>query len=207
MWPFSSGSSDPEPANPIVNSGNSDLLEALDPSLRSFYKQAEPVKPISLAPKDVKERLLKREEKRKQEIERMSVPFDNSELNSFRQRFSETGGDYIQSLWDAANENCAIIGEKYGECQRNGSMWNVMMSCYKEAEAHKNCLGIQKFALSKVGYDNAVDVNQRNKIKHRLDDLYTAHFPDGSVTDSAKAQFFDEIEQLQNEVKQDTYRV
>lgn len=207
VWPFSStkASTDHSKSDPGIESN--DILDSLDPNLQSFYKQAEPIKPISLAPPEIKQRFAKEKEARGQGFERAPVAFDNGEMNSLRRKFADSGGEYIETLWEAANENCAILAARYGDCQRHGPVWSVMMSCHKEAEAHKKCLGLQKYALTKVGFNNALDTQQRNEIKYKLDDLYTKHFPDGTVPDAAKQRFLEDVEALRNTVKEGTYRL
>lgn len=201
MWPFSSNQ------NKTTTSQQDDIIESLDPSLQNFYRQAEPVKPISLAPEELKQQLRKDQDARKQGLEKAKMAFDSSELNNARRTFADSNGKYIQTLWDAANENCALLNAKYRECQRHGPIWSIMMSCYKESEAHRKCLNIQKRSLSEAGYENALTTAQRNHIKYTLDDLYTKHFPDGSVTDSAKQEFFSDVATLQKQAKENMYRV
>lgn len=200
IWPFNKGST--SESIPIDN----DIMESLDPSIKAFYQKAGPVKPISLAPSEIKERISQENKAHNYGFEKAPVAFDKGEMNSIRRKFADSGGEYIQTIWEATNENCALLAAKYGECQRHGSMLNRMMSCHKEAEAHRKCLGLQRHALSEVGFDNAIDTKQRNEIKYKIDDLYTKYFPSGSVTDSAKQEYLAEVDILKNEVKKNTYR-
>ncbi|VVT48394.1 uncharacterized protein SAPINGB_P001757 [Magnusiomyces paraingens] len=207
VWPFSSKQTPSGSEESFFKSHNENIFESIDTNLIDFYKEAEPIKPISLAPQDVKERYSKEREARSLGFERAPMAFDKGEINSLRRKFADSGGDYIQTLWEAANENCALLAARYGECQRHGPMWSVMMSCHKESEAHKKCLHLQKYALTKVGFNNALDTQQRNEIKYKLDDLYTQHFPDGTVPESAKQAFLQDVEDLKNKVKDKTYRL
>lgn len=208
VWPFSSSS--PSTSNPkeaLDSAGSQDVLESVDPSLRKFYEDALPVKPLSLAPQELKDRVASEQKMKQVSLKAATIAFNDTEMNSQRRRFVDAGGNYIQTLWEAANENCAILGAKYGECQRHGPMWSVMMSCRKESEDHRACLGLQRNALMKLGFDQAMDSQQRNMMKYKLDDLYTKYFPDGTVTEAAKKEFLAEVDVERAEIAKNLYRL
>lgn len=209
VWPFSSSASTPttQDQTAAAPTGSSDVLEAIDPSLQKFYKDSLPVKPLSLAPQELKDRVASEHKMRQTSLKAAVVAFEDTEMNSQRRRFVDAGGKYIQTLWEAANENCAILGARYGECQRHGPMWSVMMSCRKESEDHRTCLGLQRNGLVKLGFDQALDTKQRNVVKYKMDDLFTKHFPEGHVTESAKKAFFAEVDEAKIEMAKNLYRV
>lgn len=200
MWPFSNSKTTTSESQP-------DIISTLDPSLQTFYKQAEPVKPISLAPAELKQQIAQDQTARKNGFSNSHTAFDDTELNSANLKYTDSSGDRIQTLWDATNENCALLNAKYADCQRHGPIWSIMMSCYKESEAHRKCLNIQKRALTKAGYTQALTTPQRNYIKYSVDDLYTKHFPDGAVVESAQQEFFNDVDELQKKIKENMYRV
>lgn len=202
VWPFQSSSN---PSNQNSTEEN-DVLESLDPSLKSFYSHAEPVKPVSLAPKEIKERIELDQKRKVRIIEEGLVPFEKGEVNGARRNYDIYSPDFVQTLYEAANENCALFAAKYSQCQRGGPMWSVMTACYKESQTLAKCLKIQKQSLEKAGYNIAIDNDQRREIKYALDDLYTLHFPDGAVTDKAKAAFYEDVEKLRIKQKEKTFR-
>lgn len=207
VWPFSSSSASSSTQEPSNGATETNVLESVDPSLRQFYSEALPVKPLSLAPQELKDRVADEQRMKQISLKSAVVAFSDTEMNSQRRRFVDAGGQYIQTLWEAANENCAILGARYGECQRHGPMWSVMMSCQKESEDHRTCLSLQRNGLKKMGFDQALDSKQRNMMKYKMDDLYTKYFPDGTVTESAKKEFLAEIEKERAEIAKSLYRV
>lgn len=206
VWPFSSSTSSGS-QEPVIPDTSNDVLESVDPSLRKFYEDALPVKPLSLAPQELKDRVASEQKVKKASIKAATIAFEETEMNSQRRRFVDAGGKYIQTLWEAANENCAIIGARYGECQRHGPMWSVMMSCRKESEDHRACLGLQRNGLIKLGFDQAIDSKQRNMMKYKMDDLYSKYFPDGTVTEGSKKKFLEEVGVERAEIAKSLYRV
>lgn len=207
VWPFTSSSPSSEKPLPDNDASSTNVLDSVDPSLRQFYDDALPVKPLSLAPPDLQARVASEQRMKQQSLKAATVAFDDTEMNSQRRRFVDAGGQYIQTLWEAASENCAILGARYGDCQRHGPMWSVMMSCRKESEDHRACLGLQRNGLLKLGFDKALDSKQRNLMKYTMDDLYTKHFPDGTVTESAKKEFLADVDRERAEIAKSLYRV
>ena len=69
------------------------------------------------------------------------VAFEDTDANAQRRRFRDSGGYYIQTLWEATQENCAIIGARYGECQRYGPAWRMTNELSKGGRGPPPLLG------------------------------------------------------------------
>lgn len=203
VWPFNKS----QPGSTPVISNSSDVLDSVDPSLQQFYTEALPIKPLSLAPQALKDRVASEQHAKQASLKSATVAFADSEHNAQRRRVTDSGGALIQTLFEAATENCALLGARYGECQRHGSMWSVMLSCHKEAENHHTCIGLQRKGLASMGYNQAVDSVQKREMKYTMDDLYTKHFPDGVVTEQTKKAFLAEVDQERVRISKDLYRV
>lgn len=209
VWPFSSAEKNEvqQPAARPLADTPAEALESINPELETFYRQALPIRPISLAPEELKERVEKEQQAKSDSMKSTLVAFEDTDANAQRRRFRDSGGYYIQTLWEATQENCAIIGARYGECQRYGPAWRMTMNCQKEAEAHRHCLGLQRNGMRSMGFDQALDSKQRNAIKYKLDDLYSLHFPDGNVTEAKKKEFLADVEAARMEMSKNLYRV
>lgn len=210
VWPFSSGKQN-EQQQPAASGLQADIsaeaLESVNPELEQFYRQALPIRPISLAPAELKARVEKEQQAKSESLKTTLVAFEETDANVQRRRFLDAGGHYIQTLWEATQENCAILGARYGECQRYGPAWRMTMNCQKEAEAHRHCLGLQRNGMRSMGFDQALDSKQRNAIKYKMDDLYSLHFPDGQVTEAKKKEFLADVEAARMEMSKNLYRV
>lgn len=196
LWKWISGGdsqSQDKPASQSSSTYGDSSLDFLDPTLKSYYDANKPDTPLSLAPREVQETYAKEQE----QIQRDTVQ-DRGDpehgLVSKPAHEVDGKGQRRVSIQRAARDNCVELEVMQANCLKKGSWLSGMGICMTERRHFRRCVELQEQALEMLGYAKAFDAAQRAHIQGRVDDLFGAVVPDGTVSNERVELFRKKLE-------------